>query len=286
MNKNLPLFETWQVPQHWRVVDFISDLHLHASELATFSAWSHYMATTPADAVVILGDLFEVWIGDDSLHASAVSLDVASTSEMRQTAGEALFERRCVDVLKQASKRLTVAVMCGNRDFLIGPAFGLACNARMLHDPTRLEAGGVRVLLMHGDALCLDDTDYMAFRARVRSEGWQRGFLSNTIDERRAVARELRAQSEARKKSGKAFGDLDSTAVDEWLEAADCAVMVHGHTHKPATHPLAHNRQRMVLSDWDLDAAPARGEVLRLFPGNHNQSARWERLPLSADLPR
>ena len=239
-------------PSSWRTVDFISDLHLNADEPATFSACQAYLQETPADAVFILGDLFEVWVGDD-----AVSTDF-------QTHPEAGFENRCATVLAETGSRLALFFMHGNRDFLIGPAFMDACHARLLDDPTVLNFAGQRWLLSHGDALCLDDTDYMAFRQQVRSPGWQQTFLALPLTERQAMAREMRRQSEARKRSGMDYGDVDSDAARQWLEAAQAPTLIHGHTHKPAWHDLGNGLSRVVLSDWDAGASVPRAEVLRL----------------------
>ena len=239
-------------PSSWRTVDFISDLHLDADEPATFMVWQAYLNDTPADAVFILGDLFEVWVGDD-----AVSADFHANPESR-------FENRCAGVLAQAGRRLALFFMHGNRDFLIGSTFVDACHARLLDDPTALSFAGQRWLLSHGDALCLDDTDYMAFRQQVRSAGWQQAFLARPLTERQAMAREMRRQSEARKRSGMDYGDVDPNAARQWLEAAQAPTLIHGHTHKPALHDLGNGLSRVVLSDWDAEASVPRAEVLRL----------------------
>ena len=239
-------------PPSWRTVDFISDLHLDADEPATFSVWQHYLQHTPADAVFILGDLFEVWVGDD-----AVSADF-------HTHPQTSFENRCASVLAQAGSRLALFFMHGNRDFLVGPALMDACHATLLGDPTVLSFAGQRWLLSHGDALCLDDLDYMAFRRQVRSPGWQRAFLARPLAERLGLAREMRRQSEARKRSGLDYGDVDRDAARHWLEAAHAPTLIHGHTHKPALHDLGNGLSRVVLSDWDAQASVPRAEVLRL----------------------
>lgn len=239
-------------PPSWRTVDFISDLHLNADEPATFTAWQAYLRETPADAVFILGDLFEVWVGDDAVSAGLTA------------PAEASFENRCAQVLGQAGKRLALFFMHGNRDFLVGPALMDACHATLLNDPTVLTFAGQRWLLSHGDALCLDDTDYMAFRQQVRSPGWQQAFLAQPLAERQAIAREMRRQSEARKRSSVDYGDVDADAARQWLEAAHALVLIHGHTHKPALHNLGDGVSRVVLSDWDAGASVPRAQVLRL----------------------
>lgn len=244
-------------PPVWRTVDFISDLHLQASEPATFAAWQHYLETTPADAVFILGDLFEVWVGDDAVEGDL--LDPAAG-----------FDARCVQAMGNAAGRLALFFMHGNRDFLVGQALMDLCNATLLADPTVLvfPAGtGRRWLLSHGDALCLDDVDYMNFRSQVRSPEWQRTFLARPLAERQAIARGLREQSEARKQSGAQYADVDTQAARQWLQAANSRTLIHGHTHKPAVHDLGGGLSRVVLSDWDLGAPVPRAEVLRLTAG-------------------
>lgn len=239
-------------PPSWYTVDFISDLHLFADEPATFTAWQTYLRDTPADAVFILGDLFEVWVGDD-----VVSADF-------HTHPKTSFENRCASVLAQAGQRLALFFMHGNRDFLIGPAFMDACHATLLDDPTVLTFASRRWLLSHGDALCLGDLDYLAFRRQVRSPVWQADFLARPLAERQAMAREMRRQSEARKRSGMDYGDVDTDAARQWLEAAHAPTLIHGHTHKPALHDLGDGLSRVVLSDWDAGAGMPRAEVLRL----------------------
>ncbi len=233
-----------QAPPDWRVLDFISDLHLQASEPASFDAWRRYMQHTRADAVFILGDLFDVWVGDDAAGSG--------------------FELQCVEVLQQAGRRLKLFFMHGNRDFLVGAKFMALCNTTLLADPATLHFGGQQWLLSHGDALCLADTDYQAFRATVRNPLWQQDFLAKPLDERKAVARALRAQSEARKRSHMGAADLDLGATKAWLARAQARQMIHGHTHRPADHSLGDGMQRIVLSDWDAGANPPRTQVLRL----------------------
>lgn len=246
MNSATPRCAELQSPQHWRVVDFISDLHLQASEPTTFDAWVHYMNTTPADVVFILGDLFEVWVGDDA------------------AADPTTFEARCGAVLRSAAQHRAVYFMHGNRDFLVGPVFLAQCQVTGLEDPTVLNFAGQRWLLSHGDALCLDDVDYLQFRAQVRSLAWQQAFLAQPLEQRRAVARNIRTQSENRKHAGTVYADVDTPAARNWLQAAQAPTLIHGHTHRPAEHDLGDGMHRTVLSDWDLAATPPRAEVLRL----------------------
>jgi len=249
-------------PPSWRTVDFISDLHLQAAEPATFDAWRHYLESTPADAVFILGDLFEAWVGDDAVH------------EEELNAPSPGFDALCAHAMGQAAGRLALFFMHGNRDFLVGQGLMDLCNTTLLHDPTVLEfpaGSGRRWLLSHGDALCLDDTEYMEFRRQVRGAEWQRAFLAKPLAERQDIARGLRRQSEARKQSGASYADVDTGAARQWLRAANASTLIHGHTHKPAVHDLGDGLSRIVLSDWDLAAPVPRADVLRLTAGGSPQ---------------
>jgi UDP-2,3-diacylglucosamine hydrolase len=233
---------------HWRAVEFISDLHLGPDTPRSFDAWAAYLRDSDADAIVLLGDVFEAWVGDDAAQEART------------------FEAQAAAVLADAARRRTVAFMAGNRDFLVGDDLAAATGMQRLPDPTVLAAFGRRVLLTHGDALCLSDTSYQAFRAQVRDPAWQRAFLSRPLAERRAVARGMRDASEAGKRSRAPaeWVDVDPEAAVAWLRDARAPDMVHGHTHRPATQAIADGFTRHVLSDWDLDAAPPRAEVLRL----------------------
>ena len=233
-------------PPGWRTVDLISDLHLQASEPATVEAWQGYLETTPADAVFILGDLFEVWVGDDAAALPG-------------------FEARCADVLQAASARRPVYFMHGNRDFLLGADFAARCGMTLIADPTVLVLHGERWLLSHGDALCLEDRDYLRFRAQVRQPEWQQALLARPLEERRTLARSVRAQSEDRKRSpDMVWADVDADAARDWLRQAGATCLVHGHTHRPAIHDLGQGLKRIVLSDWDAAAHPPRAQLLCL----------------------
>ena len=251
-------------PSGWRCIDFISDIHLHQGDHATFDTWRDYVSKTPADALFILGDLFEVWVGDDMLHDPGG------------------FEAQCAEVLHAASKRLDMYIMAGNRDFLMGSTLMQACNAKLLDDPSVLAFGAEPVLLIHGDALCLADTDYQQFRAMVRSTAWQTEFLAKPLAERQAIAQGIRAQSESHKQAGYSYADVDTGAAVALLAANGCQQMVHGHTHRPGVHSLGDHTSRTVLSDWVSDAKPPRGDVLRLSLHDAG-TVQWIRLsPASA----
>ncbi|MDP3412079.1 MAG: UDP-2,3-diacylglucosamine diphosphatase [Polaromonas sp.] len=257
----VPRIAELTAPAAWRTVDFISDIHLQAGEAATFAAWQAYMSGTTADAVFILGDLFDVWVGDDALDDPSG------------------FDATCAQVLQQTGERLPLFVLHGNRDFLVGPALMARCRASLIDDPTVLDFAGRRWLLSHGDALCLDDVDYMRFREEVRSDAWQQSFLAKPLAERQAIAQGLRRQSreqhDRRRLSGETSIDVNAGAARQWLQAAGAPVLIHGHTHQAATHALGDGLQRVVLSDWDAAATPPRLEVLRL------NAAGLRRLPLS-----
>lgn len=232
-------------PPSWRCVDFISDVHLDPSLPATTECLKRYLLNTPADAVLILGDLFEAWIGDDA----------------RTTP----YEAQCVDMLAAAGQRLHLGIMVGNRDFLLGQDLITACHAHALHDPTVLKAWGQTLLLIHGDELCLSDTEYLKFRQNVRQAQWQTHFLGQPLAQRQAIARQMREASQMHQKSQAptAWADVDEAAASAWMQACGAQVLIHGHTHHPATDPFGCGT-RYVLSDWDLDhTTPHRAEVLR-----------------------
>lgn len=237
-------------PAHWRTLDFISDIHLQASEPQTHALWTHYLASTPADALFILGDLFEVWVGDDQLQA------------------EQGFVTQCVQTLAQAGQRLSLFIMHGNRDFLMGAALMQQCHAQLLADPCKLRIADQHWLLSHGDALCLEDKPYLAFREQVRQEVWQQQFLARPLPERQAMARQMRDQSQQqqalRSARGEAYADVDALAAVRNLQAAGAHTLIHGHTHRPARHELGVDLAREVLSDWDAQAQPPRAQVLRM----------------------
>ena len=249
-------------PTGWRVLDFISDLHLRAADGATFEAWRRYLADTPADALFILGDLFEVWVGDDAADGPG-------------------FEHDCARILSKAGQRLAIHFMPGNRDFLLGERFLHASGMAGIGDPTVLVFGGARWLLSHGDALCLDDVPYQQFRRVVRDPAWQRDVLARSLDDRRTLARQIREQgTRTAGDDPRDYADVDPEAARQWLQAARALTLIHGHTHRPGEHdlePVAIHGQsdanepaglrRIVLSDWDVGARPARAQVLRLTGG-------------------
>lgn len=234
-------------PEQWACIDFISDLHLHVQDQATYAAWCSYLQRTQAHALFILGDLFEVWIGDDAI------IDPTG------------FEAACAEQLTRAAQRIPLFLMHGNRDFLMGPALMRTAHATLLDDPSVLVFGGTRWLLSHGDAWCLADTDYQTFRKQVRAAPWQQSFLAKSLAQRQAIAADLRAQSQARKNDpDMVYIDLDGPAVLSALAVHGAHHLIHGHTHRPACHTLGTVHQRWVLSDWDESAPQSRSQVLRM----------------------
>jgi UDP-2,3-diacylglucosamine hydrolase len=240
-------FGTLQAPAGWQTVDLISDLHLQASDMATFEAWQGYMTRTRADAVLILGDLFEVWVGDDAVASDP-------------------FLQLCGQVLQQAAQQRAVYFMLGNRDFLVGPTFLAQCGVQALADPTVLIWGEQRTVLTHGDALCLEDEAYQRFRLQARDQAWQAAFLARPLTERLALAQSMREQSKNHNQSVTYFADADLAMTQAWLLANQSAHMVHGHTHQPADHAMhtLGTALRQVLSDWAFDQGALRAEVLRM----------------------
>lgn len=253
---HLDRFATVCAPAHWQAVDFISDLHLQASETATAELWQRFLQRPlheRSDALFILGDLFEVWIGDDVLEDDRAPRP---------------FWSQCADGLKRFSRDTPVYFMHGNRDFLVGPQAVEACGMQGLQDPTVLVWRDQRLLLSHGDALCLSDTEYLQFRQQVRAPQWQEAFLNKPLIEREAAALDMRARSEARKRTlghdPRLWADVDAQAAREWLTSSRTDTLIHGHTHRPGRHDLGEGLQRVVLSDWDAAAHPPRAEVVRL----------------------
>lgn len=227
---------------------FISDLHLNAAQPATRAAFARFCAeVAPAHKeLVILGDLFEFWAGDDD--PDAVGADVAATLAALADAG------------------VSVYLMHGNRDLLLGSAFCERARATLLADPTLALIDGRGVLLSHGDAYCTLDTEYMAFRRKARNALFQTMFLAKSLEERRKVIGAARATSEATKAiKSMQIMDVTPAEIEQAMAHYSVRTMVHGHTHRPATHHHVVDGQaatRWVLPDWDLDSPHRRGGYL------------------------
>jgi UDP-2,3-diacylglucosamine hydrolase len=223
---------------------FISDLHLCPSRPELFEDFIRFMEgpARDCDALYILGDLFEYWIGDDDL-ADPFNASVADALSKLASGGPQIF------------------FMAGNRDFLIGPLFAQRARLKLLDDGTVIELNGQRVALCHGDTLCTDDLDYQRFRSMVRAASWQQRFLSQPLQDRRAQVEDMRRQSELSKQTkSMEIMDVSADAVDALLRKLGYpAVLIHGHTHRPARHAHkvdGHAITRQVLSDWRGQGAP------------------------------
>jgi len=216
---------------------FISDLHLDETRPETSALFFAFAsgAAARAEALYILGDLFEFWIGDDAIDLP--------------------LNRRVADALAGLSRRGTrLCLMHGNRDFLLGKAFADACGATLLDDPHEVDLYGRPALLMHGDTLCTDDIAYQQFRARVRDPREQAAFLARPFAEREAIVRGVRSHSEAAKaQKSMAIMDVSPRTVEEALRRHGYPALIHGHTHRPSMHELVvdgHRCERWVLPDW------------------------------------
>jgi UDP-2,3-diacylglucosamine hydrolase len=229
---------------HWQQIDLLSDLHLGPETPRTLARLARHLAETPAQAVILLGDVFEVWVGDDARFAPC--------------------EHSVVQMLRAASSRLGLYFMPGNRDFLVGADMLADCGMPPpLADPTVLEAFGQRWLLSHGDAQCLGDAAYQQLRKQLRDPAWQEAFLAKPLAERRAFAAQARDASRSAQAVMLAHADLDADTCRTQLQDAGAHDLIHGHTHRPAMHDLGDGLRRHVLSDWDFDTA-SRGDLLRL----------------------
>jgi UDP-2,3-diacylglucosamine hydrolase len=227
---------------------FVSDLHLDESRPGIVAQFEKFLDTVApgADALYVLGDLFEYWVGDDGLALA--------------------FPGRIAARLKSASARVPIRFMHGNRDFMVAQGFARETGVELLDDPAAIDLYGTPALLMHGDTLCTGDTAYQAFRARVRDPQWQRAALARPVAERLAIAQDMRERSEGAKQ-GKAMGimDVSPEAVERAFADSGARLLIHGHTHRPARH-VHHiggsERVRWVLADWYdhasyLEASPS-----------------------------
>lgn len=215
---------------------FISDLHLHGQRPDITTQFFRFLDTEAkeAEALYILGDLFEAWIGDDDPDPH-------------------------YDSIRKAMRSLTDAgvpayFMRGNRDFLVGERFGRDTGFTILEDPEIRDFYGTRVLLTHGDAYCTDDTEYQAFRQQVRNPAWQEQFLSMPIEERLEMAGRARAESQSSTaQKAEDIMDVNPGAVELAMREADVDHLLHGHTHRPAVHEFILDDEpvkRIVLGDW------------------------------------
>jgi len=214
----------------------ISDLHLDPQRPRILDLFADLLAgeARRADALYILGDLFDSWIGDDD--DAALAAQVAQTTRALRDSGVPIW------------------FMHGNRDFLLGADYAARAGMSLLADPSVVELGGERVLLMHGDTLCTDDTEYLKFRALVRDPRWQAQFLAKPLAERRAFAAQARGESRRHTSAAKPeIMDVNQEAVAAAMRTHGVHKLIHGHTHRPATHHFdldGRTAERVVLGDW------------------------------------
>ena len=216
---------------------FISDLHLTEERPEANERFIGFLEDKArgADALYILGDFFEYWIGDDDL-------------------GEP-FNAVIAGLLRDLSRGgVQLKLMHGNRDFLIGERFCAATGAHLLQDPVVEEIAGEKTLLMHGDTLCTDDLDYQAWRRKARDPAFQAAFLAKSLAERRAAVGEMREKSrQLMKEKTPEIMDVNEDAVRQALRSHGVRRLIHGHTHRPGRHALEVDGarcERWVLPDW------------------------------------
>ncbi|MCP4768499.1 MAG: UDP-2,3-diacylglucosamine diphosphatase [Gammaproteobacteria bacterium] len=212
---------------------FISDCHLDAGRPEITRALVEFLQTRARETrcLYILGDLFEVWLGDD---------DPADDHQM------------VIDSLHRLADSCEVYFIAGNRDFLLGENFARKIGMSLLQEPCILQLDRSRAVLIHGDSLCIDDHDYQAFRAMVRNPEWISGFLARPLQERRQIAAQLRDNSAlAMQQKSLEIMDVNATAVADCFDEHNADVIIHGHTHRPAVHREDAGLQRIVLGDWN-----------------------------------
>jgi UDP-2,3-diacylglucosamine hydrolase len=212
---------------------FISDCHVDASKPEITNNLLDFLQNRAKNArfLYILGDLFEIWLGDDDHNPVNQSI---------------------TDCLKALSQNTEVFFLAGNRDFLLGDETARHIGLKRINDPTIVQLGDNRVALLHGDTLCTDDNDYQAFRRMVRGPDWQAQFLLKPLAERQVIAAALRAKSsEAMAEKAVEIMDVNADAVSNCFTELDADLIIHGHTHRPAVHQYANNQKRFVLGDWN-----------------------------------
>ncbi|MFM1782377.1 MAG: UDP-2,3-diacylglucosamine diphosphatase [Pseudomonadota bacterium] len=236
---------------------FISDLHLDAARPETTAAFLELLADQcrGIEALFILGDLYEAWIGDD--EDSELALQTQQALAACSASGTRIFVQR------------------GNRDFLLGPVFAERIGAQLLPDYAVISCAGEPALLMHGDLLCTEDREYLAFRNQVRNPSWQQHFLSQPLSARRAFAEQARQASQSRQQGLKdaqqleSITDVSPDAVMATMRHYGVKRIIHGHTHRPARHALELDglpAERIVLGDWYTQSShlAAAGNSLKL----------------------
>ena len=219
---------------------FISDLHLERIESPITNIFTAFLDDlNQNDSLYILGDLFESWIGDDNV------------SELSQYISDRL--------LMLSDRDISVAIMHGNRDFLIGEDFCKASSIKLINDPRIIEIDTKKVMLTHGDELCTDDKEYQAFRSVVRNPLWQKDFLNFPISKREKIAGEAKdASKDSKDNKAMEIMDVNTDAVLKAFNDQNIEIMIHGHTHRPNIHKVSNegkNLTRYVLGDWSKNSA-------------------------------
>ncbi|VVD91400.1 UDP-2,3-diacylglucosamine diphosphatase [Pandoraea terrigena] len=243
---------------------FISDLHLSPALPRTVQVFEDFLRgpAREASALFILGDLFEYWIGDDMLDVDAPT-DTRPEAAPPHPEPLGAFARRMTAAMAALSASgVPIAVMRGNRDFLLGHRFARAAGAILLDDPCVFSFLGQAVVLSHGDQLCTDDVGYQRFRRVAHSPLGKAFFLTLPLRLRMAIANRIRRRSAAKGAHRMAYADANAQAIAALLDAAGERTLVHGHTHRPARH-VDGRRVRWVLPDWEFDAATPRGGYLQ-----------------------
>lgn len=235
---------------------FISDLHLGADRPRSMTAFRHFIATQApqAEALYILGDLFEYWAGDDDLDDPFHAQIISGLSSL-------------------AAHGTRLYLLHGNRDLLMGNTLAQACHATLLDDPTLIDLYGTPTLLSHGDTLCTDDTEYQRYRAQVHEADFQQQFLAKPLEERKAYIEQLRSRSQTEKQGkNSAIMDVNDGAVAALLREYRYPRLIHGHTHRPKRHEHVldgHVCERWVLGDWENKANALRCDT---------SGTRWENI--------
>ena len=211
---------------------FISDIHLSENNPHLTNAFKKFLneSKEACTHLFILGDLFEIWIGDDD--------DNPFIQDIKQA------------LINFTSNGPETFLMHGNRDFLIGETFANEVGISILSDPHTLDINGMKTILSHGDFLCTDDADYIEFRNEVRSKEWQKNFLSKSIDERNEIANALRSDSkDATSEKSLEITDANLETVNNFIQENKPSIFIHGHTHRPKIHEHI-STKRVVLGDW------------------------------------
>lgn len=216
---------------------FVSDLHLDPTRPDVSRAFIKLLQEKAihCEALYLLGDIFEAWIGDDFIHPQLLPV---------------------IDALQALSAtHCSLFFQHGNRDFLVGTSFCQRIGAQLIDEAKVVQLPTGQALIMHGDQLCLDDTEYLAFRAQVRHPQWQAHFLAQSIEQRLQIARDLREASAKRgAEKSTSITDVTQSAVIDALHEAQLELLIHGHTHRPAIHELSAispSARRIVLGDWE-----------------------------------